>query len=409
MNILGSLFNIFALFYIFRGVQLLVRIVRDWAGVVAEPLTREKQRLAEQAAFFISVPISVLVHELFHAFAVWGFGGEVVEFAYRVFWGYVVPAGKFTLPERWFIALAGTLGSLLFGLSVWLLLRHNDSRTLQYFGLRTFRFQVYFSLLYYPLMTIILPIGDWRMIYDFAATPILSGATIAVHLLLLGLFWRADRQGWFEMPAFESAAEQAHYEQLESGMTQGDPRATLQTIDQLRRGGATHQAKALLDDFVAANPTSAEGYLLKATLLTDGRGEIGSEAVEYAEKALSLGLETPRQVAYAQQLVAGYYLQRGDGATAASWLTRAIVEGQDPAYLANLYYLRSQANRRLGDLDAARRDVTQAIELAATSGDAAALARYEQELAVVEKHQGTDAGATWSPSTLPAPPPGGSE
>lgn len=409
MNILGGLFNIFALFYIFRGVQLLVRIVRDWAGTIAEPLTREKQRLAEQAAFFISVPISVLIHELFHAFAVWGFGGEVVEFAYRVFWGYVVPSGEFTVAERWFIALSGTLGSLLFGLSVWLLLRHNESRTLQYFGLRTFRFQVYFSLLYYPLMTIILPIGDWRMIYDFAATPVLSGVTAAVHLILLGLFWRADRQGWFEMPAFESEAEQSQYEQVASGMTQGDPRATLQAIDQLRRGGATHQAKALLDDYMTAFPTSAEGYLLKATLLAQGRSEIGREAVENAEKALSLGLASPQQVAYAQQLVAGYYLQRGDGATAATWLNRAISDGQDPANLANLYYLRSQANRRMGDLDAARRDVMKAIELAVASEDTTALAYYKQELAVIDKHQGIDGGTPWSPATLPAPPSGVSE
>lgn len=406
MNLLGSLFNIISLFYLFRAVQILVRIVRDWAGVVAEPLTHEKQRLAEQAAFFLSVPISVLIHELFHAFAVWAFGGEVVEFAYRVFWGYVVPAGEFTLPERWFIALAGTLGSLLFGLAVWLLLRHSDSRTLRYFGLRTFRFQVYFSLLYYPLMTLVLPIGDWRMIYDFGATPILSGATGLVHLLLLGLFWRADRQGWFEMPAFETEAEQALYEQLESGLAARDPRATLQTIDQLRRGGATRQANLLLAEFLAANPASAEGHLLKATLLADGRGEIGREAAEQAEEALALGLGNPRQVAYAQQLVAGYYLQRGDGETAARWLSEAIAAGDDPAYRANLYYLRSQANRRRGDLDAARRDAEQAIELARAGGDATVLARYQQELAVVEKHQG---GSSVTPSTLPAPPPGGSD
>lgn len=407
MNLLGSLFNIISLFYLFRAVQILVQIVRDWAGVVAEPLTREKQRLAEQAAFFISVPISVLIHELFHAFAVWGFGGEVVEFAYRVFWGYVVPAGEFTLPERWFIALSGTLGSLLFGLSAWLLLRRNDSRTLQYFGLRTFRFQVYFSLLYYPLMTLVLPIGDWRMIYDFGATPILSGATGAVHLLLLGLFWRADRQGWFEMPAFETEAEQARYEQLASSMDSGDPRATLQAIDQLRRGGATRQSQQSLDAYLAAHPSSAEAHLLQATLLTDGRAEIGRQAVDHAEEALALGLATPGQVAYAQQLVAGYYLQRGDGETAAGWLSEAIAQGQEPAHLANIYYLRSQANRRKGDLEAARRDATQAIELAVAAGDMPAVARYEQELAVVEKHQGGSGGM--APSTLPAPPPGGSD
>lgn len=108
-----------------------------------EPLTGEKQRLAEQAAFFLGVPPAVFVHELAHAVAVLAFGGQVAEFGYRVFWGYVVPQG-FTALENWIIALVGTLGSLGFGALLWLVLRRHESRTLQYFGLRAFRFQIYF-------------------------------------------------------------------------------------------------------------------------------------------------------------------------------------------------------------------------------------------------------------------------
>src|SRR5690606_35106961 len=92
------------------------------------------------------------------------------------------------------------------------LLRRNSSRTVQFFGLRAFRFQIYFSLIYYPIFTLFLPIGDWRTIYNFSATPVLSGITAAIHALLLFLFWRADRAGAFEMIAFDSMAEQARYE-----------------------------------------------------------------------------------------------------------------------------------------------------------------------------------------------------
>ncbi|MCZ7670661.1 MAG: M50 family metallopeptidase [Chloroflexi bacterium] len=149
-------------------------------------------------------PLGVFFHELGHALAVWFFGGTVVGFNFRFFWGEVEHFGVYTLPERWLISLAGTLGSLLFGLGVWLALRHNRVSSLRYFGLRAFRFQIYFSLLYYPLFSIILPIGDWRVIYDFAATPILSSVTLVVHLLFLAAYWLYDRQGSFEAPAMDS-------------------------------------------------------------------------------------------------------------------------------------------------------------------------------------------------------------
>ena len=101
-------------------------------------------------------------------------GGQVAEFHYRAFWGYVVPIGSFTAAQSWFIAIAGTLASLAFGLFVWWVFRRASSSTLRYFGLRAFRFQVYFSLIYYPLFTLLGFDGDWRTIYDFSATPLLS-------------------------------------------------------------------------------------------------------------------------------------------------------------------------------------------------------------------------------------------
>ena len=146
-NIFG-LFNIFSLIYIFRSLQLSVTIGREWSLLVQEPLTRHKKSIAEQASFFIAVPLGVFWHEFGHALAVWVSGGQVAEFGYRVFWGYVVPQGMFTPAQYWFISLAGTLGSLVFGAGIWLLLKANRHSTLSYFGLRAFRFQVYFSTIY---------------------------------------------------------------------------------------------------------------------------------------------------------------------------------------------------------------------------------------------------------------------
>ena len=62
MSVISGLFNVLALLYIGRALQLVVQIARNWAELRQEPLTRAKQQQAEQAAFFVGVPPAVLVH-----------------------------------------------------------------------------------------------------------------------------------------------------------------------------------------------------------------------------------------------------------------------------------------------------------------------------------------------------------
>lgn len=405
MSFIAGFSNILALLYIFRSAQLTLQIGRSWTEFRQEPLTRAKQNLAEQAAFFISVPISVFVHETFHALAIWLFGGQVVEFAYRVFWGYVVPAGDFSAAQEWFIGLAGTLGSLLFGLGIWLALRHNSSTTLRYFGLRSFRFQIYFSLLYYPLISIVLPIGDWRIIYAFQETPWLSISTLAIHIALLLVFWRADRHGWFEMPAFDTVADRMKYEQLERLAASGDPQAQLQIIDSLRYGGAEHQARRELASFLVEHPDSADGHLLMAMLISKGGSRIDSKTAGYAQLALDQGLAGNR-AAYAHEMLARYQLERNDWTAAESELTVALDADPSPRQRAQLLYWHSQALRHLGRMDEAAKDIGEAIALANALGDSAAQARYQQELQVIGKHGGAVAQLPASENVPELPPPG---
>lgn len=393
MSIMSGLFNVLALLYIFRGIQLAITIARDWASVVAEPLTRAKQSLAEQAAFFISVPFSVLVHESFHALAIWAFGGRVVEFGYRVFWGYVVPEGQFTPAQEWVISIAGTIGSLLFGLVVWLALRRNRSRSLQYFGLRTFRFQIYFSLLYYPLFSLFLPIGDWRTIYDFRLTPILSGATIIVHIGLLAWFYLADRKGRFEMVAFDTPAEQQRFESALHASAAGDDQARFQVVEMMRQGGAPHQARTSLQEYLAQNPDSPTGYLLLAFAQTDGKGHVSPEAVKNVERALQLQ-PSPREAALGYRLLALSALEHGDGVKAEQQVDLALAGAPEegapddwPLSLrAELFNLRSQAMRRQGRLPEATADAQRAVAYARAAGASSAVARYQDELDLIAKH-----------------------
>ncbi|MBW7958880.1 MAG: hypothetical protein H3C69_04915 [Candidatus Promineofilum sp.] len=393
MSLMTSLFNVLALLYVGRAVQLLVRVTRDWSAIRQEPLTWDKQRLAEQAAFFLGVPPAVFVHELAHALAVWGFGGQVVEFGYRVFWGYVVPQGTFTSAQNWIIAVAGTLGSLGFGAAVWLLLRRHSSRTLQYFGLRTFRFQIYFALLYYPIFTLFLPVGDWRTIYNFNATPVLSAGTAAVHALFLLLFWMADRRGAFEMVAFESTADQAAYETNQTLASMGNPQARFAVISALWAGGARREARRALDSYLADHPQAAEGYLMRAVQVGGGTTHVGKEAYEAAGRALELGLHNPDQQALARQLRAYFHLERGDGAAAGLELDAALTRSAsyDPGQIApiqqaELHKLRSQAYRRQGQYEAAYAEIETALRWAEEMSDEQLIQRYTAEKAIIEKH-----------------------
>ncbi|MFO7663094.1 MAG: M50 family metallopeptidase [Chloroflexota bacterium] len=389
MSVLTNLFNVLALLYIGRAVQLTAQVIRNWAEVRQEPLTKAKQRLADQAAFFIAVPPSVLFHELAHAAAIWLFGGQVVEFGYRVFWGYVIPAGDFTSVQYWFIAVAGPLGSLAFGAGVWLALRRNPSRSLQYFGLRTFRFQIYFSLIYYPLFSLVLPVGDWRIIYNFSATPILSGIAAILQAGTLVWFWRFERRGGFEMPAFESMADQAVYESARAAAAMGDEAAELQAIDFQRRGGARHQARTSLQAYLNHRPDSAAAYLQYAALLAGDQDSVSRDAAKAARRALEIGLSNPQQVAYAREIVATHYLERGDSHAAEEELDQALSVGADilqPVFRAELHALRSRSYRRQEKYSKAYQDIHTAIDLARSAGDNAAESRYTGELQVIEKN-----------------------
>ena len=410
MSVITGLFNVLALLYIGRALLLVTQIIRNWGEWRREPLTRAKQQQAEQAAFFIGVPPAVLVHELAHAVAIWLFGGQVVEFGYRVFWGYVVPQGSFTPTQDWLIAIAGTLGSLAFGAALWLLLRRNASSTVRYFGLRAFRFQIYFSLLYYPIMTLFLPIGDWRTIYAFGATPWLSIVTAVVHAGLLLWFWRTDRNGAFEMPAFETANEQAQHDLTAAT---GDPLAQLRSIEAMRRGGAQQQASRALDALLTKYPRFAEGYLQRALIVATKRGGISREAADAARQALALGLREPSDAALAHQLVALQALERGDGAAAQAEMDAALTPapGYDPEWLldarrAELHALRGQAYRRQGRYDDAYREVGVAVALAQAAGRGDTVARLHQEQELIEKHAGRKLSAETPAERSPGYPAG---
>jgi tetratricopeptide (TPR) repeat protein len=394
---LELIFYALSLLQAYRAVQLAVGIQKDWSGFRQSPLTPRKMHLVESAAFLLAIPPSVLVHEYFHAIPISLFGGRVVNCGYGFYWGFVQADRLFPPVEQWIISVGGTVGSLLFAAVLFALLNWNNSRTLRYFGRQSLRTLLHFSLIYYPIFTALTFIGDWRIIYDFSATPVLSGATAVIHVLILLIFWQANRRGWFEMVGHDSVEDAEAFAQLQEQrrLNPHDAKLTLQLVDAMRQGGASQKAMGLLQQAVKQNPNVAGFYLQLALLQHGGKGNVPGTAVHNLEKALQLGLSDPRQQAMAYHLLGQHALDKGQGQAALDHLDKAIRAVDtwtetpiNPLFRANLYHLRSLVQQRLHQPELARQDAQRAVELAHGTGNERAAAFYQQKLEMIENWNG---------------------
>jgi len=171
-------------------------LVRRWSSFWSQPLDARNRQFAIQVAFFLIVPVGVLLHETGHALATWSVGGHVVQFAWRVYWGFVVPEGRFTSADLWWIALSGNLVSILFGLALLQAgaLATGLRATVRYVLLQAGIIEIAFSAVGYPLLSLRTADGDWKIVYDFHSSPVLSTVTAVAHAALLIGVWRWWRQ-----------------------------------------------------------------------------------------------------------------------------------------------------------------------------------------------------------------------
>jgi tetratricopeptide (TPR) repeat protein len=186
-----GLFDLFSLFYAFLGIRAIWTAVKNWRALTDDQLTATDRRLATELAFFVFIPIGVLLHELGHAVATIQVGGHVVGFHYALFYGYVIPSGNFAPLDEWWIALSGNLVSIVYGFLPLILLPMARKSWIKYLLLAFARIQLGWSLVGYPLLTLAGFEGDWKTIYS---TSLLLSIPlfIAQAALVLGL-WRLDR------------------------------------------------------------------------------------------------------------------------------------------------------------------------------------------------------------------------
>ncbi len=107
-------FGFISLFYAFLGVRFAIQFWPQRKAVFDRDFTANDRSMVTQAAFFFLLPVAVLLHEAGHAIAIKLFGGEIVDFGFYFFAGYVsyYPQG-FSDLQQMIVAFAGTLVNLL--------------------------------------------------------------------------------------------------------------------------------------------------------------------------------------------------------------------------------------------------------------------------------------------------------
>jgi hypothetical protein len=240
-----------------------VAVIRSWSAFWDRTLTATDKRLATQAAVFLVPPVVVLLHELGHVAAVLAVGAQVLDFHYGLFEGSVSVGGALTPAQDWFVAVAGNVAGAAVGLAMAVVgVRAVRLRpALRYVLLLGGVLQVVWALIGYPLLSLSSQWGDWIVIYDFDATPLLSGATLAAHAGALYALWR-----WWR-------------------------RSVRSTLFAIGSGAGDELARMRLA--VSAQPEDVDGWLRLANLYAT-HGELGLARSTLAEAAGGAAGASPR-------------------------------------------------------------------------------------------------------------------
>ena len=187
-------FALISLFYVILGVRVIYQLARNFRQTFDRTFTHEDRMLVDQAAFFVLLPIAVALHELGHAIAIRLYGGEVLDWGFYGFAGYVAfDPRDFTDAQQIVIAAAGTAVNLLLAaiaLALVFLKRPPLRAAINQLLIQFTWISLLNALVVYPLLDIASGLnGDWTQMYG-GGVPALSLVILIIHITVLAaLFW----------------------------------------------------------------------------------------------------------------------------------------------------------------------------------------------------------------------------
>jgi hypothetical protein len=185
---IGDTFAGLSWVYLLGAGFTVYQLSRHWKEFWTNTITPRARQLSGGVAFFLLVPVGVLLHEFGHMVSAWTTSSQVLGLHYFLYWGYVsyIPASDSPLLQ-WYVSLAGNFVSYALGIACiaaaigW----RNGRPVLRMVLMQLGLLEVVQTLVFYPLISLDPNFnGDWDTIYSFRA-PIASGITLAIHILSL--------------------------------------------------------------------------------------------------------------------------------------------------------------------------------------------------------------------------------
>jgi hypothetical protein len=192
--VFGETSLLFTLLLAVLSLVALTDVVRNRRALFDEQFTADERSRILRFVIFVLLPLSVLAHEAGHALAVIAFGGEVVDFGFYLYYGFVAHRGDYTAMEQGLISFAGPAVNIVLGVGAFAIAWFRPRSAPVNFLLFTFAaLELANALIFYPLIDATGGIaGDWSTIYS-RDTLLLSVPVGVLHVLILvgGLvIWR---------------------------------------------------------------------------------------------------------------------------------------------------------------------------------------------------------------------------
>jgi Zn-dependent protease len=189
--------GILTLILLVAAVATVWDVVKGRAEIFDDLLTADDRNRIVRLVIFVLLPLSIVLHELGHAIAVWSFGGEVVDFGFFLYYGYVAHRGFYTPLDMAIISFAGPIVNVVLGLGAFAIAWFWPRRAAWNYLLFIFAaFELFNALVFYPLFDFGGGIaGDFSSIYS-SATPVFSTVVGFFHIVILVgavVFWKTPR------------------------------------------------------------------------------------------------------------------------------------------------------------------------------------------------------------------------